>query len=66
MRFSLLAAVAALTATVAAHGEVTSPPIRNPGPNMMAACGAPAVAAGTSLLNPHTSIYHFSNKTIQP
>lgn len=46
MRSAFLAAIAALTATVAAHGAVTSPPVRNPGPAMMAACGAPAVAAG--------------------
>ncbi|TID25911.1 chitin binding protein [Venturia nashicola] len=48
MRSSILAAAAAFTATVSAHGAVTSPPVRNPGPAMMAACGAPAVAAAVA------------------
>ncbi|QDS73218.1 hypothetical protein FKW77_003249 [Venturia effusa] len=48
MRSSILAVIAAFTASVAAHGAVTSPPVRNPGPAMMAACGAPAVAAAVA------------------
>ncbi|KAK1759242.1 hypothetical protein QBC47DRAFT_436916 [Echria macrotheca] len=42
MRYSLLAA-AALAATASAHGNVTSPPARTPGPAMLAACGQEAV-----------------------
>jgi hypothetical protein len=46
MRFTTtLFGLAALTASVAAHGNVTSPPARQPGPAMAAACGQDAVAA---------------------
>ena len=40
-----LAAAAALFTTISAHGNITSPPARLPGPAMLAACGQPAVAA---------------------
>ncbi len=45
MRGSLFAAVAALATTslVSAHGNITSPPARLPGPAMVAACGQEAV-----------------------
>jgi len=34
-----------LAATVSAHGNITSPPARLPGPGMLAACGQQAVAS---------------------
>ncbi|KAK3353224.1 hypothetical protein B0T25DRAFT_518336 [Lasiosphaeria hispida] len=43
-RSTLLAAAAAFAAkTVSAHGNITSPPARLPGPAMLAACGQTAV-----------------------
>ncbi|KAK3082147.1 hypothetical protein LTS18_002939 [Coniosporium uncinatum] len=42
---TLLALGALLLRTVFAHGNITSPPARQPGPAMAAACGKPAVAA---------------------
>ncbi len=44
-RYSLAAVAAALAATVSAHGNITSPPARVPGPAMVAACGQQAVDA---------------------
>jgi hypothetical protein len=38
-----LAAFAALATTIAAHGNITQPAARTPGPAMAAACGQPAV-----------------------
>ena len=46
MRSTTIAASAALFFTSAlAHGNITSPPARQPGPAMLAACGQEAVAA---------------------
>ncbi|KAF2473619.1 uncharacterized protein BDR25DRAFT_386431 [Lindgomyces ingoldianus] len=45
MRVSALLSTAIFTATVLAHGNVTSPPSRQPGAAMQKVCGAPAVAA---------------------
>ncbi|KIW01839.1 uncharacterized protein PV09_06689 [Verruconis gallopava] len=42
------AALAALATVVAAHGNITSPPARTPGPAMAAACGQPAVDSALS------------------
>ncbi len=39
-----MGAFALLTAGVSAHGNITSPPARLPGPAMQAACGAQAVS----------------------
>jgi len=45
MRSSAAAAALVAAATVSAHGNITSPPARLPGPGMAAACGSQAVAA---------------------
>jgi hypothetical protein len=42
---AIIGVAAALVATVSAHGNVTSPPARVPGPAMVAACGQTAVDA---------------------
>jgi hypothetical protein len=41
----LISAAAFLVASVSAHGNITSPQARLPGPAMLAACGSTAVAA---------------------
>jgi hypothetical protein len=43
MKFSHSAAILALATTILAHGNITSPAARLPGPAMAKACGAPAV-----------------------
>ncbi|KAF2793189.1 hypothetical protein K505DRAFT_244985 [Melanomma pulvis-pyrius CBS 109.77] len=45
MRASTFFSTALFTATALAHGNITSPPARQPGPAMQAACGAAAVSA---------------------
>jgi predicted carbohydrate-binding protein with CBM5 and CBM33 domain len=42
---SILCAAALLLMGASAHGNITSPPARLPGPAMAAACGAQAVAS---------------------
>lgn len=42
-RSSLLAAATLAVSSALAHGNVTSPPARLPGPAMLAACGQAAV-----------------------
>ncbi|KAF2666320.1 hypothetical protein BT63DRAFT_416707 [Microthyrium microscopicum] len=46
MRYSF--ATLSIVSLAAAHGMITSPAARQPGPAMAAACGAPAVAAAMS------------------
>ncbi|KAF2709008.1 hypothetical protein K504DRAFT_381023 [Pleomassaria siparia CBS 279.74] len=45
MRASTFFSTALFAATVLAHGNITSPPARQPGPNMAKVCGSAAVSA---------------------
>jgi hypothetical protein len=70
MRASTFFSTALFAATALAHGNITSPPARQPGPAMAAVCGQPAVAAiladGTGPLgesSASTYLTHITNIT---